>query len=233
MSLRSFVLRVRRRETPFYARLNRIARAVRRFELPDMPWLFKLMYRERAARLMVWRNFVRVAYHQPVFKGRCERVGRGLYLYGGIPLVLGHLRVVVGENVTISGVTSFAGSKAVDDPVLEIGDRSHIGHQTMIYVGRRVTIGRQVHIAQKVMIFADDMHPLDPEKRWTEPAKAGPPLVIGDGVLIASGATLYKGITVGEWAVVAPGSVVMGNVDPYTVVAGNPARVIWRIPRRT
>jgi acetyltransferase-like isoleucine patch superfamily enzyme len=57
-----------------------------------------------------------------------------------------------------------------------------------------------------------------------------PPLVIEDGAFVASNSTVYKGITIGEWSVVAPGSVVTKNVPPYAVVAGNPARVIWRIP---
>lgn len=51
-------------------------------------------------------------------------------------------------------------------------------------------------------------------------------LVVGNDVWIGYGATLLAGVTVGDGAVVGAGSVVTGDVPPYAVVGGNPARVI-------
>jgi maltose O-acetyltransferase len=49
---------------------------------------------------------------------------------------------------------------------------------------------------------------------------------IGDRVWIAYRAIILPGVTIGEGAVVGAGSVVTKDVEPYTIVAGNPARVV-------
>jgi acetyltransferase-like isoleucine patch superfamily enzyme len=229
-----FALKVRRRETPFFDRSYRFAKAVKGMRVPFIRPLFRLLYYERMARLSAWRNLIRVAYQEPVFKARCDRVGRRFQLRDeSIPLVLGHLRLVIGDNVTISGVTTFAGSKLADDPVLEIGDNSRIGYQVVILVGQRVTVGKHVMIANRCFIAGADNHHTDPMKRRTEPEpkSALRSTAIEDDVFLATGSTIVKGVTVGRGSVVSTGSVVTRNVPPYTVVAGNPARVVWRIPR--
>jgi virginiamycin A acetyltransferase len=52
--------------------------------------------------------------------------------------------------------------------------------------------------------------------------------VIGNDIWIGYQALVLPGVTIGHGAVVAAASVVVGDVDPYTVVAGNPARVVRR-----
>lgn len=232
--LERFAVRIRRRETPFYDRLYRLAKALKQIEMPFWRPLFRLLYYERHVRRMAWFNFFRVAYYQPLFKARCDKVGRSFVLTDrGMPVVMGHLRLVLGDSVAISSVTTFAGSKLADDPVLEIGDGTQIGHQSVITVGERVTIGKHCMIASRTFIAGADNHPIDPIKRRTEPeAKSSlRPITIGDDVWVATGSTVYKGVTIGSGSVVAAGSVVTRNVPPYTVVAGNPARVVYRIPR--
>jgi putative colanic acid biosynthesis acetyltransferase WcaF len=56
-------------------------------------------------------------------------------------------------------------------------------------------------------------------------------IVIGDGAWVASGAFLGPGVTIGEGAVIGARSVVTAEVRPWTVVAGNPSRVIGDRPR--
>jgi chloramphenicol O-acetyltransferase type B len=54
---------------------------------------------------------------------------------------------------------------------------------------------------------------------------------IGNDVWLCSGCTILSGVTIGDGAVVACGSIVTRDVEPYSVVAGNPARhVRWRFP---
>ncbi|MNW06569.1 putative acetyltransferase [compost metagenome] len=54
------------------------------------------------------------------------------------------------------------------------------------------------------------------------------PIVIGDEVWIGCKSIILKGVTIGNGAVVAAGSVVTKDVEPYTLVAGIPAKVIKR-----
>jgi acetyltransferase-like isoleucine patch superfamily enzyme len=55
------------------------------------------------------------------------------------------------------------------------------------------------------------------------------PIHIKRGAWIGSGSIILGGVTVGEHAVVAAGSVVVKDVDPYAIVAGNPARKVREI----
>ena len=57
------------------------------------------------------------------------------------------------------------------------------------------------------------------------------PITISNNVWIGSNATILPGIRIGEWAVVAAGAVVTKNVDPYTVVGGNPAKLIKTVEK--
>jgi acetyltransferase-like isoleucine patch superfamily enzyme len=228
--LDNFMVNVRRRESPFYAHLYRLAKAVRKIHMPVIPGVHYLLYNERRLRLAAWRAFVRVVYYEPLFKTRCARVGTNLHLIGGIPLLMGNpIHLIIGDDVTISGVTTFVGSKLVSRPVLEIGSGSYIGYQTGIVTGRGVYIGRHVLIANRVFIAAEDNHPLEPIARM----KNEPPRLediksiwIEDHVWIGEGATILKGVRVGQAAVVAAHAVVTKDVPSYSVVAGNPASVV-------
>ena len=58
------------------------------------------------------------------------------------------------------------------------------------------------------------------------------PTLVKKGASIGSSATLLCGITVGEYAIVGAGSVVTKDVPPYSIVAGNPAKVLKMLPRK-
>jgi acetyltransferase-like isoleucine patch superfamily enzyme len=59
----------------------------------------------------------------------------------------------------------------------------------------------------------------------TQPYKRRP-IIIEDDVWIGACAIILKGVTIGEGAIVAAGSVVTKNVEPYSLVGGNPAKLI-------
>ena len=234
--LGSFLLKVRRRETPFHDRVYRTLRAIRRFELPAPRFIYLPLYYERIIRLEVWRNFLRVAYRQPVFRARCARVGKHLVLEQAIPEVTGPLKLLLGDYVVIDGVNTFSASKVYDSAVLRIGNRSYIGYKVGISVSKEVSIGNDVLIAGGVSIVGHDGHPLDPIKRRDQPAdipEDRATIVIEDDAWIGSGAFIMKGVRIGKGAVVAAGSIVTKDVPPLTVVAGNPARAVQTIESTT
>lgn len=58
---------------------------------------------------------------------------------------------------------------------------------------------------------------------------SGKPIILKKNAWIAAKATILPGVTVGEGAVVAAAAVVTKDVEPYTIVGGNPAKLIKRI----
>ena len=112
--------------------------------------------------------------------------------------------------------------------------------------GENIRVGRNVFINQNCTMYdlggidiADDVmigpnvsiitssHPIEPSRRRT--CVLGRPVVIERNVWIAAGATIIGGVTIGDNAVVAAGSVVTKDVPPNTLLGGNPARVIRSI----
>ena len=75
-----------------------------------------------------------------------------------------------------------------------------------------------------------DFHPLTPEGR-AEDINAGSsrPITIEDDVFIGMNSLILKGVTLSEGCVVGAGSVVSRDVPPRTIVAGNPAQVVWSL----
>lgn len=107
--------------------------------------------------------------------------------------------------------------------VINIG--SVIGEKTMIdmntVIGGRAIIGKNCHIGAGSVVAG-----------VIEPPSADP-VVIEDDVLLGANAVILEGCRVGRGAIVAAGAVVTNNVEPYTVVAGVPAKVIKRVDEKT
>ncbi len=129
--------------------------------------------------------------------------------------------------------------KKVDESFLLIppfytagGDEIRVGHN--VFVNQNCTfydfggldIADDVMIGPNVSIITAG-HPLEPSQRRA--ATIGKPIVIERNVWIAAGATIIGGVTVGENAVIAAGSVVTKDVPANTLAGGNPARVIRTI----
>jgi maltose O-acetyltransferase len=102
---------------------------------------------------------------------------------------------------------------------------------TVILDGAPVTIGDRVLFGPNVQVYAAT-HPLEGHVRQ---GTAGPeyarPITIGSDSWVGGGAIILPGVTVGEHCVVGAGAVVTKDVPAYSVVAGNPARVIRQLER--
>ena len=208
--LKDIALKIRRRESPFYDRLFQIAKMIRRFEVPPIKPVYQLLAWERSLRLTCWNTFMRVFYHTPIFKLRCQR----------------HLRLNIGDDVIMHGASTLVGAKVFDEPTLHVGNNTHLGYQLIVDVGCDVTIGNNVLIADRVIIRSYDGHPTDPAKRHLPaPPESSKPITIGDNAWIGAGCIIMKGVTIGEGAVVAAGSVVTTKVPPNSLAIGNPARI--------
>ena len=109
--------------------------------------------------------------------------------------------------------------------LLEIGDLEMNGLCNVV-VRKKVTIGNDVMIARDVNIYDSDYHPFSIGDDVAQVVSK--PVSIEDHVWIGNGASITKGVTIGEGAVVSTRSVVVRNVKPRTMVAGNPAKEMCR-----
>lgn len=152
----------------------------------------------------------------------------------------------VGEHCIIEGRFVFENTTGQ----IKIGDRVHIGNSTLISIDG-IEIGNDVTIAWNCLIYDHNSHSVcweerkqDTEKEYFnivnnrnpiedkdwDNVKSGK-IKICDKAWIGVGCTILKGVTIGEGAVVGAGSVVTKNVAPWTVVGGNPAKLLKRLDK--
>jgi acetyltransferase-like isoleucine patch superfamily enzyme len=178
---------------------------------------------------------LRVFVCEPLFKAYCKQYGRGLRTGTYLHWVSGRGDIVLGDNVWIDGKSNFRfAARFSDQPTLQIGDNTAIGHDCFFTVARQITIGRNCNLSGGNLIFDSNGHPSDPAARLAgKPPSADDirPVVIADNVWIGARAIILPGVKIGEGSVIAAGSVVRSHVPPFSVVAGNPARVLFRLKR--
>lgn len=176
---------------------------------------------------------VRFFYSEPLFRSKCKRVGERFKMEQ-LPYLTGQGQIHIGNNVRLSGKSAIAFSNQLGDaPLLEIGDGTFIGHDCGLHVARHVKIGRNTLIAKGVSVYDFDGHSYDPQERRDDEliqSTNARQVTIGDDVWVGTKAIILKGVTIGDGAIVAAGSVVTRDVPAGVVVAGNPAKEIKRTP---
>ena len=110
---------------------------------------------------------------------------------------------------------------------LEMGVNSFINYDCIMLNNAMVKLGDNVLVGAKVSFYTA-IHPIDAKQReqWLVYAK---PITVEDNVWIGGSATILGGVTIGKNAIVGAGAVVTKDVEPNTIVVGNPARVLRKI----
>jgi putative colanic acid biosynthesis acetyltransferase WcaF len=104
---------------------------------------------------------------------------------------------------------------------LAIDSHSSIGEWALIYNLGKITIGSRATISQRAHLCAGTH-----DYSRADLPLLKPPIVISDQVWVCADAFVGPGVTIGEGAVVGARAVIMKDVDPWAVVAGNPVRFI-------
>lgn len=140
----------------------------------------------------------------------------GVLVFHPENISLGH-NVYVGHHAILKGYHRNQ---------MRIGDETWIGQQCFLHAAGGITIGARVGVGPAVRILTS---------RHAEAGREIPVLfapietaevVVEDDADIGMGAILLPGVTVGRGAIVGAGAVVTGDVAPYAVVAGVPARLL-------
>lgn len=234
----SVLLKIRRGETPFYRQVRDIAHRVRSSTLPLPKFLhplLRLMYRVHKSTWQGIRWSISYFYTEPLFRGRCESVGRGFRMWN-LPTVVGHTRIYIGEGVNFFGAVGIWSGRQFDDPTLIIGNRVDIGHNVLFTVNKQIIIEDDVNVATGVRFADSDGHPRDAMARIADmpaPPEEIKPVRIKRYAWIGGNSFIMKGVTVGEGAIIGVNSVVVNDIPDYCVAMGNPARVVIKNINKT
>lgn len=185
--------------------------------------LFKtLRYEGINSSLKKLLNYLRGLYYRIYF----DECGF-LQVTGKINIIKKNARINMGKCLIWKHVKIDMEGKDAETPaILEIGDFTTIGDRTEIHVAEKIVIGKRCQIAWDCVIMDRNYHGIGNESEKVSP------VIIEDDVWIGCRAILLPGVTIGANSVVAAGSVVTRNVEPHTLVAGNPAKMIKKIDGR-
>ena len=138
------------------------------------------------------------------------------------PLRHGYYRSVCGMKIG-AHTHIWPGARFTGDRLhqIRIGEHCSIPYNSFWVVGDQITIGDYVVLGHNVEFYTSDHDPDDPGF-----ARRDAPINIHDRAWVGSRVMIMKGVTIGEGAVVAAGSLVMEDVPPYSIAAGRPAKCI-------
>jgi acetyltransferase-like isoleucine patch superfamily enzyme len=182
------------------------------------------------------QNYIIRLHQQDLVKKNAQQVNGADYTFYPETIISNMqnnpANIAVGVNTHIRGtllIYKYGGK-------ITIGNNTYVGDGSRIWSGEKITIGNDVLIAHNVNIIDTQAHELDScerSQRYLDLIGQGPwankgsietkAITIQNKAWISFNAIILKGVTIGEGAIVAAGSVVTKDVAPYTMVAGNPA----------
>jgi acetyltransferase-like isoleucine patch superfamily enzyme len=182
-----------------------------------------------------------------VYRRIFKRCGKGLVV--GRNCIFRHSsKIDIGDDVTIDDL-SLIDARGTEEKGIVLGDGVIINRNTIIQskggdidIGKSVSIGVNSTVVSwggirigKGTLIAGGCHFAAGKYDYTEltenlaeqkPYTTGP-IVIGENVWFARGATVLDGVRIGDDAIISVGSVVSGNIPPRSIASGNPAKVVF------
>jgi len=233
MLIESYILKIKRAQTPGYARIRKFVKAILSFK-PPIPRIldpvYSLIRYLRIVNFEVDERLSVACFRFPVFRAICVSIGKNLQMEL-LPDVSGPVRIYIGDDVRLSGRSLISGGRVFPESEFIVGNRSFIGHGCRFAVAKSITIGEDVLIAGGCNVFDYSGHPLDSGSRiaghqvTSEDVR---PVCIKDRAWLGGGATILPGVTIGEDAVVGAAAVVTKDVPAGHICVGNPGKLLSR-----
>ncbi len=114
---------------------------------------------------------------------------------------------------------------------LKLGRGTIIGDNALLDARNGLTMGKNVNLSSNVSIYTEQHDHRDPDFKCPNPIERKMSVEIDDRVWIGSNVIVLPGVHIGEGSVCCAGSVVTKDVEPYSVVAGIPAKKVSMRPR--
>lgn len=154
-------------------------------------------------------------------KLRGDQLGKRFFVHSGLPRIEGRGRISIAERVNWSCHGAPVAVEVGPDALLEIGARAFLNAGVEIVCHQWVRIGDHCRIGPRCVLADTNHHPVHEGQRVrVSPVKLGRNVWLGRGVIV------LPGVTIGDHAVIAAGSVVFSDVPAREVWQGNPAAFV-------
>jgi|JI6StandDraft_1071083.scaffolds.fasta_scaffold43488_2 acetyltransferase-like isoleucine patch superfamily enzyme len=196
----------------------------------------------------IFRKFIPPGWIEQAIKAERIKQSEQGCVYGKKTVILHDARILnfqkLKENINIGDNCIIRGELFINEygGRITIGNFSYIGENSRIWSSKEIIIGNFVQISHGVNIIDNNTHSLsfsERRKEYVEIFKEGnikkqadiasAAITIEDDVWISFNVSVLKGVTIGKGAIIAANTVVTKDVEPYTMVGGNPSKVIKKI----
>ncbi|KFC83119.1 DapH/DapD/GlmU-related protein [Ewingella americana] len=148
--------------------------------------------------------------------------------------IRGKYKMKIGSGLTTGRYCRLEAYGNINLHSLIIGENCQINDSVHIAAADKISLGNNVLIASRVFITdlnhgcysGDEYIHSDPKRLCVDRELVTRPVIIGDNVWIGEGAVILPGVVIGDSSIVGANAVVTKSVPPYTIAAGNPAKVV-------
>ncbi len=153
-------------------------------------------------------------------------------LFESVGLILGEKYISIGNNTKFGNRIYLTAWNRIKNcfPQLEIGNNCRFGAMNHITCCNKIIIGDNLLTGKWVTITDNSHGNTDYESMLLPPLSreiiSKGPIIIGKNVWIGDKATILPGVIIGNGVIIAANSVITKNIPPYSIAAGNPAKII-------
>lgn len=165
---------------------------------------------------------VRIRFADQVHLGKGVYIDHGAYLHA----CPGGIYIGAESFVMKNAILHVYNFRNLPNAGITIGERSLIGEACILRGQGGIHIGNDVYLAPLVQVLAVNHVYEDTSRPISHQELSTKGIIIEDGSWIGGGAIILDGVRIGRNVVVGAGAVVTKDIPDYTVVVGNPARVV-------